>query len=56
GVVEVGTFVPVGGVVHPLTDAAKRAGYVLAVGPDRATVLARADAALAAVALETESP
>jgi len=56
GVVEVGTFVPVGGVVQPLTDAAKRAGYVLAVGPDRATVLARADAALATVALETESP
>lgn len=56
GVVEVGAFVGVGGVVHPLTDAAKRAGYVLAVGPDRSTVLARADAALAAVTLDTESP
>ena len=54
GVVEAGTFVPVGSVVHPLTDSAKRAGYVLAVGAERSEVLARADAALSAIRLETE--
>ncbi len=55
GIIEAGTFVPVGGVVHPLTDSAKRAGYVLAVGAGRQEVLERADAALSAIRLETES-
>ena len=53
GVVEAEVFVPVGGQVLPLTDSAKRAGYVLAHAPTRAEVLARADRALAAIDLET---
>lgn len=47
GVVEAGVFIPVGGEVFPLTDSAKRAGYVLAHGTSRQDVLATADAALA---------
>lgn len=53
GVVEVEVFVPVGGRVHPLTDSAKRAGYVLAKGPTRAAAEAAATAALAKIVLET---
>jgi biotin carboxylase len=53
GIVDAEVFVPRGGTVHPLTDSAKRAGYVLARGDDRHDVLGKADAALAAIALET---
>jgi cysteine synthase A len=53
GVVEVEVFVPVGGRVHPLTDSAKRAGYVLARGPSRAAAEAAADRALGHIVLET---
>lgn len=54
GIVEAGVFVPVGAEVFPLTDSAKRAGYVLAHGQSRDDVLANADAALAAIELVTE--
>ena len=41
----------------PLTDSAKRAGYVLAHGHTRNEATARADAALARLAIETvEAP
>jgi biotin carboxylase len=53
GVVDAEAFVPVGGRVHPLTDSAKRAGYVLAHGVSRAEATARADQALARIALDT---
>lgn len=53
GVVEADVFVPVGGEVFPLTDSAKRAGYVLAWGDDRDQVVATADAALADISLVT---
>lgn len=53
GVVEAAVFIPVGGEVFPLTDSAKRAGYVLAHGASRADVLATADAALGDIQLET---
>ncbi len=53
GVVEAGVFIPVGGEVHPLTDSAKRAGYVLAHGSSRNDVIATADAALSDITLET---
>jgi len=53
GVVEAGVFVPVGGEVLPLTDSAKRAGYVLAHGRSREDVIATADAALADIELKT---
>jgi biotin carboxylase len=54
GVHDVQTFVPVGGRVHPLTDSAKRAAYVLAHGPTRDIAIQRADAALATVRIDTE--
>lgn len=54
GVVDVEVFVPVGGRVFPLTDSAKRAGYVLAHGRDGAEAHARADAALSRIRLVTE--
>lgn len=53
GVVEAGVFIPVGGEVFPLTDSAKRAGYVLAHGDSRDHVIAVADAALGDMHLET---
>ena len=54
-VVEAGVFIPVGGEVFPLTDSAKRAGYVLAHGMSRDDVLKTADAALADITLTTET-
>jgi biotin carboxylase len=54
GVEDAAVFVPVGGTIHPLTDAAKRAGYVLARGEDRRAAEAAADAALAAIHLRVE--
>jgi biotin carboxylase len=53
GVDDVEVFVPVGGRVHPLTDSAKRAAYVLARGDSREQATARADAALARITLDT---
>jgi biotin carboxylase len=53
GVDDAEVFVPVGGRVHPLTDSAKRAAYVLAHGAGRAEASARADAALAAMSIDT---
>jgi biotin carboxylase len=53
GVHDVQTFVPVGGRVHPLTDSAKRAAYVLAHAPTREETIARADAALATIRIDT---
>ena len=47
--------IPVGGEVFPLTDSAKRAGYVLAWGDSREDVLATADAALSDLQLVTEA-
>jgi hypothetical protein len=46
-------FVPVGGRVMPLTDSAKRAAYALAHGTTRGEAIARADAALARIRIET---
>jgi biotin carboxylase len=42
-------------VVHPLTDSAKRAGYVLARGERREQAIANADAALATMQIRTEA-
>jgi biotin carboxylase len=56
GVDDAEVFVAVGGEVLPLTDAAKRAAYVLAHGPSRAEACARADAALELLHIETEEP
>jgi biotin carboxylase len=53
GVDDVQTFVPVGGKVMPLSDAAKRAGYALAHGKTRGEAIERVDAALGRVALVT---
>ncbi|HEY4014263.1 MAG TPA: ATP-grasp domain-containing protein [Polyangiaceae bacterium] len=53
GVKEAIVFVAQGGRVHPLTDSAKRAGYVLAAGPSRADATFRADAALAHIHVDT---
>jgi biotin carboxylase len=53
GVVDAECFVAIGGEVFPLTDSAKRAAYVLAHGATREDVVARADAALAAIRMET---
>ena len=53
GIVDAQVFVPVGGQVQPLTDSAKRAGYVLAHGDSREQATARADAALARIHLDT---
>jgi biotin carboxylase len=46
-------FPPVGARVHPLTDSAKRTGYVIAAGATRDEVELAADAAVAAMVLET---
>jgi biotin carboxylase len=54
GVTDAQVFVPVGGRVFPLTDSAKRAAYVLAHGQSREEVLARADAALEQIRIDTE--
>ncbi len=53
GIDDAEVFVPVGGRVHPLTDSAKRAAYVLAHGESRDQATARADAALARITLDT---
>jgi biotin carboxylase len=53
GVDDAEVFVPVGGRVHPLTDSAKRAAYVLCHGGTRAEATARADAALGQIHVET---
>lgn len=53
GVVDAQVFVPLGGTVHPLTDSAKRAGYVLAYGASREEVLDRANKALDVMVLKT---
>ncbi len=53
GVDDAEVFVPVGGRVFPLTDSAKRAAYVLAHGAHRAEAMARADAALARIRIDT---
>jgi biotin carboxylase len=53
GVDDAQVFVPVGGQVMPLSDAAKRAAYALAWGKTRDEATARADAALACIQIET---
>lgn len=53
GVEDAQCFVPVGGRVLPLTDSAKRAGYVLVHGSTRGEAMARADAALAKICIHT---
>jgi len=53
GVDDAQVFVPVGSRVLPLTDSAKRAGYVLAHGSTRAEAASRADAALACIRVDT---
>jgi biotin carboxylase len=53
GVADAEVFVPVGGRVYPLTDSAKRAAYVLAHGGTRGEAIARADAALRSITIET---
>jgi cysteine synthase A len=53
GVDDAEVFVPVGGRVHPLTDSAKRAAYVLSHGDTREEATARADAALARITMDT---
>jgi biotin carboxylase len=55
GVDDAEVFVPVGGHVLPLTDSAKRAGYVLSHGSTRDEATARADAALALIRIDTEA-
>jgi biotin carboxylase len=52
GVEDAMVFVPVGGRVQPLTDSAKRAGYVLARGSSRAEATTRADAALGHIRID----
>ncbi len=54
GITDAQLFVPVGGRVHPLTDSAKRAAYVLAHGDTRDEAIARADAALATIRIDTD--
>ncbi len=53
GVLAAELFPPVGARVYPLTDSAKRTGYVIAAGATRAEVEHAADAALAQMDLET---
>ena len=53
GVDDAEVFVPVGGRVLPLTDSAKRAAYVLSHGDSREQAVARADAALARITIDT---
>jgi biotin carboxylase len=55
GIDDAEAFVPVGGMVMPLTDSAKRAAYVLAHGPTRASAIASADAALARIRIDTDA-
>lgn len=54
GIDDAQVFVPVGGCVHPLTDSAKRAAYVLARAATRAAAVELADAALGRIHIETE--
>jgi biotin carboxylase len=56
GIDDAQVFVSTGGHVLPLTDSAKRAAYVLAHGETRDQAMARADAALAHIGIETEAP
>lgn len=53
GVVAAETYVAPGDTVHPLTDGSKRAGHVLAFGPDRASAERRASDAAAMILIET---
>ncbi len=53
GVDDVQVFVPVGGDVMPLTDAAKRAAFALAHGSSRDEATTCADAALALLRIDT---
>jgi biotin carboxylase len=55
GVDDAQVFVPVGGRVLPLTDSAKRAGYVLARAATREAALQCADAALARIHIDVEA-
>ncbi|MBN2192227.1 MAG: ATP-grasp domain-containing protein [Polyangiaceae bacterium] len=54
GVVDAQVYVEPGGIVHPLTDGAKRAGHVLAFGTTREEAEARAAAAMARIEIDTE--
>jgi biotin carboxylase len=54
GVDDAEVFVPVGGRVHPLTDSAKRAAYVLSHGATREQAVATADRALASIRIDTQ--
>lgn len=53
GIDDAEVFVSAGGRVMPLTDSAKRAGYVLAHGTTRTEATARADKSLALIRIET---
>jgi len=53
GVVGAEVYVKPGGTVFPLTDGAKRAGHVLAVGATRAEAEARAFAAMELIEIDT---
>jgi biotin carboxylase len=53
GVDDAEVFVGPGGRVMPLTDSAKRAGYVLAHGSTRGEAVGRADTALSHMRIET---
>jgi biotin carboxylase len=55
GVDDAQVFVPVGGTVHPLTDSAKRAAYVLARGASRDEATGRADEALSRLRVTTHA-
>jgi biotin carboxylase len=54
GIDDALVFAPVGSRVLPLTDSAKRAGYVLAHGVSRDEATGRADAALARIRVDTD--
>ena len=54
GIEDAQVFVPEGSRVQPLTDSAKRAGYVLARGANRDQATGRADAALARIHVDTD--
>lgn len=53
GILAAELFPPIGARVHPLTDSAKRTGYVIAAGDSRAEVERAADEALGCMVLET---
>ncbi len=53
GVDDAEVFVPVGATIHPLTDSAKRAAYVLAHGGTREEATRRADDALSRLRIAT---